>query len=290
MKNKSIYIRIIKALLIAITTIVAVYLAISFSFGGFGNKPANQLFPDPADSLLFFAHRGVVGDFPENSLESIGEAKRLGFRAVEFDLRKSADDDFILFHDTDAERMLGNGQNISEISNAELEDLPLMQNGRPGNFFVPSLGKVLDQYGSDFIFYFDMKRSGFKEAGQIVEIIRNYEIGDRVIVASADALFLFYIEMKYPEIITALEGFNAGKEWTYPLIPKNLRPDYLSGFFNRIDRNHLEWLRNDGLINRRIVYGIDSSNFISARTMGIRHMIIDYDSGSPAFNELKIRH
>lgn len=277
-------------MLITIAALAVVYLAFGFSFGGFGSKPIKPLFSDPADSSLLFAHRGAVENFPENSLESIGDAKRLGFRAVEFDLRKSADDDFILFHDTDTERMIGSKRSINEISTSSLEDFPLLQNGDPGNFFVPTLGKALDQYGAYFIYYFDMKLSGFKEADQIVEIIRNYQIEDRVIIASANALFVFYIELKYPEIITALEGFNAGKEWLYPLIPKNLRPDFLSGFFSRIDKNHVEWLRKNGLLSRRIVYGIDSSNFISAKSMGIKHMIIDYDSISPAFNELRINH
>jgi glycerophosphoryl diester phosphodiesterase len=282
--------RIIKTLLIAITALVVAYLAFAFSLGGFGDKSLKSLFPDPADSTILFAHRGVVENFPENSLESIGESKRLGFRAVEFDLRKSADGDFILFHDIETDRMLGKGQNIDEIETSELEDFPLMQNGKPGESFIPTLKKVLDQHGADFIFYFDMKLSGFKEADQIVEIVRNYKIENQVIVASADALFVFYVEYKYPEIITALEGFNAGKEWTYSLIPKNIRPDFLSGFLSRIDENHVEWLRNKGLLSRRIVYGVDSSNYFSARSLGIKHMILDYDSISPAFNEIRIKN
>jgi len=281
---------ILKALLIAITAFVVAYLAFAFSLGGFGDKPLKSLFPDPADSTILFAHRGVVEKYPENSMESISKAKRLGFRAVEFDLRKSADDDFILFHDTDTERMFGSKRNINEISTSSIEDFPLLQNGEPGNFFVPTLEEVLDQHSADFIFYFDMKLSGFKEADQIVEIIRKYNIENRVIVASADALFVFYIELKYPEIITALECFNAGKEWIYPVIPKNLRPDFLSGFLSMIDENHVEWLRNKGLLSRRIVYGVDSSNYLSAKSMGIKHMILDYDSKSPAFNEIRIKN
>jgi len=282
--------RIIKALLIAITALVVAYLAFAFSLGGFGDKPLKSLFPDPADSTILFAHRGVIEKYPENSMESISKAKRLGFRAVEFDLRKSADDDFILFHDPETDRMLGTEQNIDDIFPSELNDLPLIQNGKPGKYFIPTLEEVLDQHSADFIFYFDMKLSGFKEADQIVEIIRKYNIENRVIVASADALFVFYVELKYPEIITALEGFNAGKEWIYPLIPKNLRPDFLSGFLSRIDENHVEWLRNKGLLSRRIVYGVDSSNYLSAKSLGIKHMILDYDSKSPAFNEIRIKN
>ncbi|MBW6492590.1 MAG: hypothetical protein K0B15_15500 [Lentimicrobium sp.] len=275
--------KLLKAFAVTLAIVVVVYLAFGFSFGGFGNKPIKPLFSDPADSSLLFAHRGVTENFPENSLESIGEAKRLGFGAVEFDLRKSANGDFILFHDTDCHRMLGNDFEIQVVPTADLKTFPLLFNEKPTPCFVPTLEEVLNRHHEDFIFYFDMKLSGFKEADQIAEIIGNADLKKRVIVASANALFIFYIEFRYPEIITALEGFNAGKEWTYSLIPKKLKPDFLSGFFGRIDENHAKWLQERNLLNRRIVYGVDSSNYTFAREMGIRHMIIDYDSVSPAF-------
>lgn len=279
-----------KVTAVTISIFVIVYLALFSSFAGSGVKSGGVVFQNMHDSTILFAHRGAVENFPENSLESIVKAKKLGFGAVEFDLRKSADGDFILFHDTDCRRMLGNDFKIQDVPTASLKKIPLLFNDKQTSWFVPTLEEVLDNHRSDFIFYFDMKIPGFREADQIAEIIGKYEIANRVIVASADALFIFYIELKYPEIITALEGFNAGKEWMYPLIPKNLKPDYLSGFFGRIDENHVKWLKEMDLLNSRIVYGIDSSNYRAAKKTGIRHMIMDYDSQSPAFHEFRIKN
>jgi glycerophosphoryl diester phosphodiesterase len=279
--------KLLKPFLIILTVAVAIFLVIVFLFGGFGYKAGVAVFTDPADSLVLFAHRGVVGKFPENSLESIGEAKKLGFRAVELDLRKSAGGDFILFHDVDCKRMLGTNFEIQDVPTIDLKTFPFIRNGKATTWLVPTLKEVLDRHHTDFIFYFDMKLTGFKEADQIVEIIRKYGIEKKVIVASADALFAIYIEYKYPEISTALEGLNAGKEWSYTLIPKNLKPDFLSGFLNRIDEKHIQWLKERNLLKRRIVYGVDSSNYIAAKNMGIRNMILDYDSVSPVFNNIR---
>ncbi len=278
--------KLLKILLIAFAVLVVVFLVFVFSFGGFGRKAGISVFPAGADSTILFAHRGVVGKFPENSLESIGEAKRLGFRAVKFDLRKSAGGNFILFHDVDCRRMLGTDFEIQDVPTTDLKTFPFIYKGHPTPWFVPTLKEVLDRHHADFIFYFDMKLTEFADADQIAELIRKYRIEKSVIVASADYLFILYMELRYPEIITALEGLNSGKEWTYSIIPKNLKPDFLSGFLNRIDEKHIQWLKERNLLKRRIVYGVDSSNFLVAKKLGIRNMILDYDSVSPVFNDI----
>lgn len=282
--------KVLKVLLIAITIPVIVFLAFFFLFGGGGKKTINPGLDIPPDSSIFFAHRGIVNLYPENSLESIGEAKRRGFRAIEIDLRKSAEGDFILFHDIDCRRMLGAGFDIEDVPLVNLKKFPFLQNEKATPWFVPTLKEVLDRHHSDFIFYLDMKLTGFKEADQIVEVIRKYGIVNSSVVASADLIFTLYIEYKYPEINTALEGYNAGKEWTYRLFPKNLKPDYLSGFFNRVDDHHIAWLKKEGLLSRRIVYGIDSSNFRAAEAMGLRHFILDYDTTSRVFDGITTMH
>jgi len=273
----------LKILLIAIAVPVIVLFVLFFSFGGYGNKDANTAFIYPPDSTILFAHRGIAAYFPENSLESIGDARRLGFTAVEFDLRKSADGDFVLFHDVDAKRMLGSGIEIKDISTSDLKNYPYFQKGKQTQYFVPTLKKVLDNCSSDFIFYLDMKLTSFQEADQIVQIIHSYGIENSSIVASADLLFTLYIEYRYPGINTALEGFDAGKEWTYNLFPKNLKPDFLSGFLSKVDDQHIEWLKDNGLLHQRIVYGVDSLNFRLAQSLGLKNIILDFDTISQAF-------
>lgn len=275
-----------KILLITLTFPVIVFLAFFFSFGGYGNHPTSPGLTLPSDSSLLFAHRGIVGRYPENSLESIAEAKKLGFNALEIDLRKSAEGNFILFHDVDCRRMLGAGFEIEDVPVADLKKFPLILDGKVTPCYAPTLKEVLDRYHADFIFYLDMKLNGFKEADQIAEIIHQYGMVNSSVVASADLLFTLYIEYKYPEINTALEGYDAGKEWTWKLFPQQLKPDYLSGYIGRVNDSHINWLTRQGLLSRRIVYGIDSSNFSSAEAMGLQHFILDYDSVSPDFKDI----
>lgn len=268
----------LKSVLKVLAGLMVCYILLVIALGGFGKKKADLIPVINSDSTLLFAHRGIADGIPENSLQSLAQAKRMGFKAVEFDLRKSSTGDFVLFHDHDAQRMLGLDLEIENIPTADLGNYPYMMNGHRTSFHVPLLTNVLDQFHDDFIFYFDMKLSGFREADQIVEIIHRYGIEKSTIVASADLLTVFFIEYKHPGIITALEGYNAGKEWSYNLIPKRLKPDYLSGFFNRIDGNHLGWLKRKGLFSQRIVYGVDSSNFQSVKKLGIKNIILDCDS------------
>ncbi len=279
--------RTVRILLFAIATPV-VFLVVAFFFlGGPGSREGNPLPVNPAGSTLNFAHRGITVRYPENSQESLGEAKRLGFRAVEFDLRKSADGEFILFHDSDCRRMLGLNEPIKKIPVTGLKYYPLLMNGKKTSCFVPTLTDVFDRYSHDFIFYLDMKLSGFRDADQIVEIIHRYGIESTCVVASADLLFVFYIKYRHPGILTALEGYNAGKEWTYNLIPEDLKPDFLSGFLSRVDENHIRWLKRKELLSNRIVYGVDSSNYLSAREMGLQNLILDYDTVSQVFGKSK---
>jgi glycerophosphoryl diester phosphodiesterase len=59
--------------------------------------------PDPLDpGPLGFAHRGLHfgSAVPENSLEAFHEALELG-AGIECDLRLTADDRIVLFHDAD---------------------------------------------------------------------------------------------------------------------------------------------------------------------------------------------
>lgn len=133
------------------------------------------------------------------------------------------------------------------------------------------------------LFYFDMKVSTTRDADQMAKLIRSNGCAGSVIVSSSNIRFAFYLKRNYPDIITCLEGFNAGKEWTYYLMPPKLRPDFYSGFVQRTNARHISWLKKHGLLSRRIVYGVDSTNLEAALKSGFQNIILDYDS-SMQFN------
>ena len=95
---------------------------------------ADPLDPGPAG----FAHRGLHAGsaFPENSLIAFAAALEAG-AGIECDLRLTADDKVIVFHDADASRMCGSPTVIGRSTHAELARL------RVGEHPLPTLESLL---------------------------------------------------------------------------------------------------------------------------------------------------
>ncbi|MGC9472363.1 MAG: glycerophosphodiester phosphodiesterase [Bacteroidales bacterium] len=261
--------------LAGILSVVGLYAGI---FHDEQERPAP--FPVDENGLLLFAHRGVDEYFPENSLKGFRAAGQLGFPAVELDIRMTADSQIIVFHDPDGERLLKRDLEISDTGADSLRQLPLHFMGKPTDSRPLLLEEFFFRMPDSILVYIDIKpvRDFDKTlvTDELVEIVTDHDAGDRVIMASSDILLLQRIRSENPQIRTALEGFNAGKEWVYLLIPRVWRPDYLSGFASQVDSAHISWLKENGLIGKRIVYDVDSTNFHTLREQGICCMIIDY--------------
>ncbi|CAN5234085.1 hypothetical protein BH09PAT2_BH09PAT2_02480 [soil metagenome] len=65
--------------------------------------------------MNIFAHRGLLTKYPENSLPALMSAVQLNF-AIETDLRLTKDNDFLLLHDDNFEKLAGIKTNSRDIS------------------------------------------------------------------------------------------------------------------------------------------------------------------------------
>lgn len=231
-----------------------------------------------SDSLTLIAHRGISYYYPENSLQSIEASTQHGFHAVELDISRSADDSLIVFHDDNAQRLLGVDKNIACLKTTELKNYPIIYHGSKSKSYVMTVRELLQAKKKDLRFYFDMKVSSLKDAAEIARLIKAAGCTSSVLVANSSVKFVLYLKSKHPEILTCLEGFDAGKEWTYHFMPRKLRPDFYSGFLQYTNAKHIAWLKEHNLLSRRIVYGVDSSNLKAALQDGFRNIILDYDS------------
>ena len=95
---------------------------------------ADPLDPGPQG----FAHRGLHrgSDFPENSLIAFAAALEAG-AGIECDLRLTADDQVVVFHDPDAKRMCGSTLRIGQSTLPELGRL------RVGEGPIPTLESLM---------------------------------------------------------------------------------------------------------------------------------------------------
>ena len=99
--------------------------------------------PDPLDpGPLGFAHRGLHGGpgSPENGLTAFAAALELGC-GIECDLRLTADNQVIVFHDSDARRICASPLRIGRSSLHELSALSV------GDHPVPTLQNLLSLVG-----------------------------------------------------------------------------------------------------------------------------------------------
>ena len=224
---------------------------------------------------MLFAHRGIA-KFPENSWQSFNEAHKIGFKSLECDIQFTKDNKLIIYHDKNAKRLLGIDKDIKDLMWHEIKDKPIKHNNKISNQFVLSLDELLKK-STDFQYiYLDIKISNKKIADSLITAIINHKVINKILIADANILFLSYLKLKMPKVKTVLEGFNKGKEWTYYIIPNYFKPNYFASFYSEIDDNHIKFLNDKKLINRKIVYGIDNNNYEKALNKGLIHLILDY--------------
>jgi glycerophosphoryl diester phosphodiesterase len=112
--------------------------------------------PDPLDpGPAGFAHRGLHygSGFPENSLIAFAGALELG-AGIECDLRLTADDQILVFHDADAWRMCASPLRIGASC---LEDLRHL---RLGERQIPTLSNLLELVGGRVPLLLEVKVDG----------------------------------------------------------------------------------------------------------------------------------
>jgi glycerophosphoryl diester phosphodiesterase len=247
---------------------ILVYVLLNAQFGVQINAPLNGNKP------MVFAHRGLTLNVVENSKESFDLAKEYKL-LIETDVNLSKDQVPIIFHDNNGKRLLNINEEIKSLDFPKIKENFLTHKDTLTQNEVLSLEEYIVMY-KDIITYLDIKISSKSMADSLIHLIEKYDLYNTVIVADANFAFLAYIKMKNSKIITALEGFDAEKEWVYYMIPNSLMPDYFAGFLNKTSEDFFEFLEEKDLLDRFIAYGIDETNFGNKNFHFLQHYITDY--------------
>ncbi len=90
-------------------------------------------------SAFAYAHRGLWGgDIPENSLRAFEAASRAGL-GCELDVRVTADQKLVVFHDTTLQRMCGPPERIDQLDLRAIRMIPLPDGSR-----IPTLDEAFE--------------------------------------------------------------------------------------------------------------------------------------------------
>ena len=167
-----------------------------------------SLYKNPSDHyVMVIAHRGDWRNFPENSIEAVRSAIKLGVDMVEIDIRKTKDGKLILMHDETIDRTTNGSGKVSEMTFSEIEPLRLMSGvGVPTDFKIPTLNEALLECKGKIMInldkaddYFDEIYPMLKETNTIGQVVmKGHYTTEELKTKFGD----FYKEILYMPLIT----------------------------------------------------------------------------------------
>ncbi|MDP9311393.1 MAG: glycerophosphodiester phosphodiesterase [Chloroflexota bacterium] len=165
------------------------------------------------------AHRGASADAPENTMPAFELAERQGAQMLEFDVRPTADDAIVVFHDDTTERWNGRPQPIAAMPLEEVQQLDIR------GATVPTLRELLAwARATNLELNVEIKTPGIER--QVAELVREHGLVERVIVSSFHEQVLVAMHAVAPELpLGVLMGTNSWpatpelpEQWPVPIL------------------------------------------------------------------------
>ena len=151
-----------------------------------------------------FAQRGLHNNkYPENSLGAFQYAKQKSF-GIELDVRLTKDNEVVVFHDDNLQRMCRVNKDVRELTLEELRECRLKETG----FTIPTLEEVLDLIHDEVPIIIELKP--LKKAPYFPELVYNIiaSYKGRVAVKSFNPLYIIWFKKNAPKIIRGMLSCN----------------------------------------------------------------------------------
>jgi glycerophosphoryl diester phosphodiesterase len=126
--------------------------------------------------MLRIGHRGARAYAPENTLASFKKALEIGVDAIEFDVRKTKDNQLVVIHDADVKRTTNGEGLVSELTLKEIKNLSA--DGEK----IPTLQEALDFLGKKVKVFIELKETGVEE--QVLAIVHQKKLEKNVVITS----------------------------------------------------------------------------------------------------------
>lgn len=224
---------------------------------------------NPVKPKKIIAHRGMPEFFHENTIDSFEKAVSFHTDMIEFDIRKTADDILVVFHDA---FINNNGSNIvlKELSFEDLQSIA-DRNG----FKIPSVKEVFETFAGRTGFDIEFKEEGCEE--ETLYYTQKYNCADKCIITSFNDAVIRKIQTQWPAIQAGLLIENCeicDKDFSsyYMICPhkefffkhRSLFADWKSSqkhiaIWTVDERSQLELLLNDPLIDYIITNRCDKA-------------------------------
>ena len=183
---------------------------------------------------LIFGHRGYAAVYPENTMISFKEALKAGADGIELDVQLSKDKELVVIHDPTVDRTTDGTGSVRELTLDQLKQLNAAHQSNTVDFApIPTLRDVMEWLvESDMLLNIELKNAVYPYEGmeeKVIELIREYDMEERVILSSFNHYSLVYCHRLAPDIETApLYSDGLYMPWVYAesIRAKSIHPKF----------------------------------------------------------------
>lgn len=174
----------------------------------------------------FIAHRGVMRSAPENTLESFSLAKQYGYNLVEFDVWKTADNVWVVFHDATLNRMTAGSGNIWEYTYSQLMNYPITKGQFQAEYeqpiYIPTLDAVLRHFKKlNLTPVIEIKNSTNEttlytqeDIDEIISILKSHQLETDAMFLSYEREYIKFVKKNDPKLF-AIVVQKSSNGWNY---------------------------------------------------------------------------
>jgi glycerophosphoryl diester phosphodiesterase len=172
----------------------------------------HPFFDQTTERPLVMAHRGGKGLWPENTLYAFEQAVAMGVDVLEMDFHSTADGVLVLMHDDTVDRTTNGTGPIQALT---LEEVKALDAGyhwssddgqshpyRGQGITVPTVEEVFQAF-ADMPLNIEIKPAEPSLAEPFCQLIRDYEMTERVLVASFHQEVMKAFRAECPEVATS---------------------------------------------------------------------------------------
>lgn len=146
-------------------------------------------------NLIYIGHRGTNVDADENTIGAFNKVIKVGADHIEFDIRMTKDNKFIVMHNPSIDELTDDSGYIKDFTYDELKKIKTKNSKEE----IPSLEKVFDEFKKNkkIKFIIDIKERGI--SSKVLEIANKKQILNNCILCSANFKDLLLAKKKFPE-------------------------------------------------------------------------------------------
>jgi glycerophosphoryl diester phosphodiesterase len=193
-----------------------------------------------------FAHRGAKLVAPENTIPAFEQAIALGAHGAELDVQCSRDGVLVVMHNFTVDETTNGHGRVADLTAAELVKLDAGSHFDPkfSNVKVPTLEEVLAVTAGK-IKLKSQDPMGGREVEPLVELIRQGNLYDQVIVSSFNPITLIKLRSVDPQIPVGLLywGQHLPAFLRELLLTPVLRPEAFHPHHTLVDEEYMVWAK-----------------------------------------------